>query len=502
MTRRESSEELLFLGGNADSIDAFDQAIRGASGVIQQSWRTRKRATVGTTYEDLRGELSKLTLCPEQGVGLEAVLAELAQEVIPHIVAVGHPEYAAHLHSVPMIPALAAEVLISATNQSLDSFDQAPSATVVERLVIEWLNQALGFASGDGIFTSGGTKSNLMGLLLARDEYALRQRGWDVSRQGLPPDASKWRIFCSELSHFSVERSAAILGLGEQAVVRIPADDRGVLVAEALSAAIARERALENQPFALVLTAGTTDLGSIDALAEDAAVAREHGLWVHVDAAAGGALILSERYRQLLDGIALADSVTLDLHKLLFQPISCGVFLTRRPDALGALRREIPYLDPNDGEVEVGPNLVGKSIETTRRFDALKAWVCLRAVGRQRLCALVDQMMSTARESAALIASEPSLELLASPTTSTVLFRWDPASAAVDTRQIDLMNRLLPQRLWRQGGPVVGATKYQGRSALKLTLTNPRCTVDHVRGILRAVCALADQLLRSGAETL
>ena len=200
----------LFLGQDERCRSAYAEAVCAAAAHVQGMWQELDGATSGRSYAEIERQLAAIEVCPQAGVGLSAALREVRELILPAIVAVGHPEYAAHLHSVPAIPALAAEVIISATNQSLDSFDQAPSATAVERAVIAWLSAAFGLGTGgDGLFTSGATKSNLMGLMLARDEHARTRLDHDVHKRGVPPQAAHWRILCSQLAHFSVERSAA-----------------------------------------------------------------------------------------------------------------------------------------------------------------------------------------------------------------------------------------------------------------------------------------------------
>lgn len=491
--QRDTSE--LFLSQHEADRRAYVAAVSAAAAHVQSTWQQRRGATDGARYEELQQRLSALDVCPREGVGLEAALEEVRQLVLPAMVAVGHPDYAAHLHSVPTIPALAAEVIIAATNQSLDSFDQAPSATAVEQNVIGWLNSALGFGAGaDGVFTSGATKSNLMGLMLAREHYARLHLDIDLQQRGLPAQAAHWRILCSELAHFSVERAAAVLGLGENAVVRLPADERGVLRADTVKAALETASWTGKRAIALVLTAGTTDLGSIDALAECGELARARGVWVHVDAAAGGAFALSETHRGLLRGIERADSLAVDLHKLLFQPISCGVFLARDAGALSLLRRRIPYLDPNDGGPQAGPNLVAKSLETTRRFDALKVLVTLRALGSERLARLLDLTVKSARRAADVINHSEDLELLAAPMTNTVLLRWTGPGPRVNRARAEAVNRHLPYRLWRSGGPVVGTAVHRNMCAVKLTFTSPLHEHTQIERMLARLSDVANSL--------
>ena len=280
-----------------------------------------------------------------------------------------------------------ADALAAATNQSLDSWDQAPVATHLEQRLVAGLAARVGWDAGaGGVVTSGGTQSNLMGLLLARDAAAGRA-GRDAAADGLGPDAGRWRVLCSELAHFSVGRAAALLGLGSRAVQPLGVDGERRLRPDELDRALDRMDAAGEVPVALVATAGTTDFGSIDplpALAERAAAA---GLWLHVDAAWGGGLLFSDRHRGLLEGIEAADSVAVDFHKLLWQPAGCGAFLVRDRARLAPIEVTVPYLnpDPPAGWPEEWrmPHLVGRSLATTRRFAALGPLLSFQAVGRR-----------------------------------------------------------------------------------------------------------------------
>jgi L-2,4-diaminobutyrate decarboxylase len=438
-------------------------------------------------------------VCPEAGRPLSDVLADVAALVLPDIVAVTHPAYVAHLHAPATIPSLAAEVVISATNQSLDSFDQSPSATALESHVIRWLIDLVRLpASADGVFTSGATQSNLAGLLLARDHHAALVVGWDSRERGLPPDAARWRIMTSELAHFSVLQAAYVLGLGRGSVVALPVSEAGELLPSEVDRGVRSQLAAGNVPIALVLTAGTTDVGSIDPIAACTEVGREYGLWVHLDAAAGGSLLLSTTHRKLLDGIAAVDSIAIDFHKLLCQAISCGVFLVRDSATLDVLRQPLPYLDPEtDGRLGI-PNLVGKSLQTTRRFDALKVFVTLRCLGRKGAEALVDHLVALASYTAAQAEARQALRLLVPPKTNTVLFRWEPRAPSLAPAVIDDVNAHLHDLLWSTGAAVVGRAEHHGRPAVKLTFVNPACDRSDVDDLL----ALVDVTARSHAEAV
>jgi L-2,4-diaminobutyrate decarboxylase len=170
------------------------------------------------------------------------------------------------------------------------------------------------------------------------------------------------------------------------------------------------------------------------------------------------------------------------------------VFLVRDAKTLGLLRRRIPYLDPNDGGPQAGPNLVAKSLETTRRFDALKVLVTLRAVGQRQLATLLDHAVTTARKAAEVIDNSADLQLLAPPMTNTVMLRWAGVGKRASAALINAVNRELPYRLWRGGGPVVGTAVYQNLKAIKLTFTSPLHDGPQVERMLARVSAVANAL--------
>jgi L-2,4-diaminobutyrate decarboxylase len=425
-------------------------------------------------------------LLAEAGVGAPAALASLCGVLAEGAADPADARCAAHLHCPPLAVAVAADLVASAVNPSLDSWDQAPAATELEGHVVSALAALVGFAPEEagGTLTSGGTASNLMGLLLARDAAVRRAFGLDPSLDGLPPGARDMRIFCSALAHFSVRRMAAVLGLGERAVVAVPVDRDRRMRVDALERALRREG--RPAPMAIVATAGTTDFGSVDPLPEVADAARRHGAWLHVDAAYGGGALFSERLAPLLAGLAEADSVALDLHKLGWQPVAAGAFLVGRRDRLGGLERRVAYLNPSDDEAAGYPSLLGASLRTTRRADALKIAVTLRALGREGLGRLVDRCHDLAVHAAERVRAHPQLELTAGPTLTTVVFRYAARRAP------DAVNGGLRRRLMEEGAAVVGRTEIDGAGAggavrLKLTLLNPHARPEDVDALLELV---------------
>ncbi|RKR92435.1 L-2,4-diaminobutyrate decarboxylase [Micromonospora pisi] len=427
-------------------------------------------------------------LLPERGTGARTALATLATGLTAGTADPADPHCAGHLHCPPLAVAVAAEVVAAALNPSLDSWDQGPSATALEPQVIEALAGLVGYRPGAsaGVLTSGGTESNLMGLLLARDAAVLATAGAPAATVGLGSVGSRLRYFCSEVAHFSVRRNAALLGLGEEAVVPVPVDHAYTMDPVALAERMAATVRAGGVPAAVVATAGTTDFGSIDPLHPIADAAARHRCWLHVDAAYGGGALFSDRLAGLLDGLHRADSVALDLHKLGWQPIAAGVFLTADAATLAPLSQRVAYLNPVDDEAAGYPSLLGHSLRTTRRVDAFKLAVTFQALGRVGLGALVDRVHELARHAAARIRADPHLELAAEPVLSTVVFRYraGPTSSRV--------NAGLRRRLLTEGTAVVGRTEVGDAVWLKLTLLNPHAAPADVD-------ALLDLVVRAGA---
>lgn len=418
-------------------------------------------------------ELQQRLACdpaPKDGASPGEILERLAA-VVAHSIRLDHPHTVAHLHCPPLTAGVAAELIIAALNPSMDSFDQAPAATVIERQLLRHLCDMMGLGpAAAGTFTPGATQSNFLGLLLAREAFCLRQWSRRPWREGVGDEARSLRILCSEASHFSVEKSAAQLGLGTQSVVRVACDAEFRLSPAALHEALARLRQEGLHAMAIVATAGTTDFGSIDPLAEMAAIARDAGAWLHVDAAYGGALVYSVRHRGKLTGIDAADSVSVDFHKLLWQPIGCGAFLLKDAAHFDFMKMHADYLNPEEHEDAGVPDLVTRSLLTTRRFDALKLWVSLQWLGRTKLGEMMDSTLALAEAAARMIEAHPRLQLLHHPMLGCVVFRYVPANPAIDA---DRINAAIRRGLFDAGRAVIGQTRVHGQTCLKLTCMNP-----------------------------
>ncbi|MEU8538491.1 aspartate aminotransferase family protein [Streptomyces sp. NPDC048717] len=416
---------------------------------------------------------------------VRAALDELEDVYLRDAVYFHHPRYLAHLNCPVVIPALVGEAVLSAVNSSLDTWDQSAGGTLIERRLIDWTTSRIGLGPlADGVFTSGGSQSNLQALLLAREEAGA-------------VDTSRLRIFASECGHFSVQKSAKLLGLGPDAVVTIPVDGERRMRSVVLAAELAACRAEGLIPMAVVATAGTTDFGSIDPLPEIATLAAEYGAWTHVDAAYGCGLLASPTRRHLLDGIEQADSVTVDYHKSFFQPVSSSAVLVRDGATLRHATYHADYLNPRRAVAERIPNQVDKSLQTTRRFDALKLWMTLRVMGADGIGGLFDEVCALAREGYELLAADSRYEVVTAPSLSTLVYRYvpTPSGAGVSPKDVDRANLHARKALFASGEAVIAGTKVDGRQYLKFTLLNPETTTADIAAVLDLIAGHAEQHL-------
>ena len=475
-----------FLIWNDGSKKRYQELVSQAARIVCKSLPSQPYA--GKSATELDGLLGGEFL-PKAGRSWVGILEKI-RTVVANSVHVTHPHTIAHLHCPPLLHALAAEVVISALNQSMDSFDQAPIATVVEQKMIRWLCAEAGLPpTAAGTFTTGGSQSNYMGLLLARDAYLQKHWNWSAQKCGLPPEVRRMRILCSEVAHFTVEKSASQLGLGTDAVVRIDVDEHFQMKANSLRQALQSLQGQGLLPMAIVATAGTTDFGSIDPLPDLTALAHEWDAWLHVDAAYGGALLFSAQHREKLAGIEDADSVSIDFHKLFWQPIPCSVFLLWDVRHFDAIKFHADYLNPELHEDEGIPNLVTTSLLTSRRFDALKLWISFESLGRDKLGAMIDHTITLASHAAEVIRQDPKLELMAEPQISTVVFRYAPSRDDVDN---DAANARIRQRLLDSGAAVIGHTRVHNRQCLKFTCMNPTATEADMEKLLDVIVQEGD----------
>ena len=478
------SAELLLTDRKADQAEFRRQLLATIDAVAKAM--DSSKAYAGMLPRDLERYLHEDELLPEHGLGFDAVLRRTAEKILPNMLHPSSQNYMAHLHSPVLLESIAAELIITAFNQSMDSWDQSPAATEIEVDTIRHLCRLYGFGEGaDGVFTSGGSQSNLTGILLARDRFCRDTLGCDVQKHGLPEQYRKLRLYTSEISHFSMEKSAHLLGLGYDAVVKVPVDSAQKMDVEALKRLVEEDLRRGNIPFCVVATEGTTDYGSIDPIPEIREVCDRYGMRLHADAAYGSGVILSRKYASRVTGLSLCDSLTVDFHKMFLLPISCSAILLKDGTDFRPLEYHADYLNREEDEEDGYTNLVGKSIQTTRRFDALKVWISFLVRGKDGW----DQLISGCIENAAYLyerlAARPEFETATVPEITSVVFR---------VKDSDEVNRKIRRALIHQCGVVIGQTVFQGQVCLKCTLLNPELTRESLDSLLDLILRLRDQV--------
>ena len=497
MSNLEQHKQALFCN-DSKAITDYETAMHNAVQAVS-SWLKNEKMYTGGSIKQMRALVDGFKPTKE-GIGVQKSLEHLVEIFLNPSLKVHHPHSLAHLHCPTMVASQIAEVLINATNQSMDSWDQSPAGSIMEEHLIDWLRQKAGYGEGtSGVFTSGGTQSNLMGVLLARDwaiaNHWKNEDGseWSVQRDGIPADAmKKVKVICSENAHFSVQKNMAMMGMGFQSVVTVPSNANAQMDVAALEQTLAQLKAEGKIAACIVATAGTTDAGAIDDLKAIRKLADEYQAWLHVDAAWGGALLLSKDYRHLLDGIELTDSITLDFHKHFFQTISCGAFLLKDPANYRFIDYKADYLNSEYDEEHGVPNLVAKSLQTTRRFDALKLWFTVEALGEELYASMIDHGVKLTKEVEQYINDSASLEMLVPSQFASVLFRVVPEGYPAEF--VDALNQNVADELFARGEANIGVTKVGDKQSLKMTTLSPIATLENVKALLAQVLVEANRI--------
>ncbi|NUS52359.1 MAG: pyridoxal-dependent decarboxylase [Nocardioidaceae bacterium] len=414
------------------------------------------------------------TPAPEQGGGAR-VLDDLA-DVVAHS-RVGTGGFFGYVMGSGEPVAALGDLFASVLNQNATAWRSGPATAVIERTVVSWLAEAVGCAGFGGVLTSGGSLANLMGLAMARESRA------PANATGAPYGV----VYASSEVHMSIGKAVALLGLGRDNLRLLPADDDCRLRPDALREAVAKDRAEGLRPLAVVLCGGTIVTGAVDPIAELVAVAEDEDLWVHVDGAYG--LPAAMAAPDLFAGIDRVDSVSLDAHKWLYQPLDCSLLLYRDP---AAARRAFAFTDdyaassstdPVEGDV-----FFEETIELSRRSRALKLWLSLRYHGLAAYRAAVARNLEQARLLARLVDDEPRLERMAEVTLSAVCFRW---TAAEDP---DGFNAALLEEVNRRGRVYLSNATVRRRFVLRACITNHRTTDADVAAVVEEVLAAAASL--------
>ena len=397
---------------------------------------------------------------PEQALGMDEVLGRLVRDVFPYASKVGHPGYLGYIPGSTTWPAALAEFMTNIANVYCGSWMEAAGPSQLELTVLDWFRQWIGMPEGtDGILVSGGSAANLTALAAARE---LR----------LGPMDQAAVIYCADQAHSSVGRAARVLGFRPDQVHIIPSDGSFRLRADALRSAIASDLAADRRPLVVCAAAGSTNTGTVDPLNEIADLCAEFSVWLHVDACYGGFAALSARGASALAGIERADSVTLDPHKWLFQPLECGALLVREHGALEKAFAVVPdYLvDAESQGAEV--NFSDRGLQLTRSARAVKVWASLSAFGIGAFREAIERNLDLVDIAQHVVEQDPDLELLNPANLGIVCFRR--RIAGLSEAQTARVNSWLVTALEATGRALISSTRLHGRFALRI------CVLSHL----------------------
>lgn len=414
---------------------------------------------------------------PEQGAPADEVLDRVIRDVLPFMMHVDHPRFFAFVPAPSNFVGAMADALVTGLNIFQGTWLASSGPSQVELVTIDWLREMCGMpGSAGGIFVSGGSMANAMGLAVARS----RRLGDDVSRA---------TVYLSDQTHSAVTRGLRVLGFPTDLVRTLPSDDDYRMDPAALRAAIHRDREAGLLPFCVVANAGTTNTGAVDPLDELADLCAEHDLWLHADGAYGAAAAVSERGRALLRGLGRVDSLALDPHKWLFQPFEIGCLLVREEGWLREVFSVHPEYLQDTRLADDEPNFGERGIQLTRQFRALKLWMSLQVFGRASFAAAVEGGMERAETAERELRRRADWELVTPARLGVVAFRWAPAG--LDEAATDAANLALVERVFRDGSAMVSSTRLRGRTVLRLCTINPRTTDADIAGVVELLDRLA-----------
>ena len=436
----------------------------------------------------IRAQLPKSP--PAGAESLDDIIADLDRIVLPGATHWNHPGFLAYFANTASVPGILGEMVIAALNLNGMLWRTSPVATELEQVVTDWLRQLFGMGDGwFGMITDTASISTMYALAAARERdpaLGIRQRGM-AGRADLP----RLRIYCSEHAHSSVDKAAMTLGLGLDNVVHVACDGDFRLRPDMLARAIQADRAQGFRPLAVVATAGTTSMTSIDPIADIATICRRESLWLHVDGAYGGSAMAVPEMRPMFAGIDLADSVVVNPHKWLFTPMDCSVLFTRQPKVLRRAFSLVPeYLVTEDGDQAL--NYMDYGLQLGRRFRALKLWMVVRAFGSDGIADRIRHHCQLARTFAGWVNAEGKGWQVCAPVPfSTVCFRHVPQDET-DEREIAEHNAAIMARVNESGKVFISHTKLGDQYVLRVAIGNLRTT--------EATLATAWSLLRSAGR--
>lgn len=432
---------------------------------------------------------------PELGEDAVTVLDQLCSDMVIEGFHVPSANYFGLMNPTPTYMAVLAEALVAALNPQLASLARSQLAARIERETVRWIGERIGWGRPfDGTFTSGGNEANFSAVAMALATHFPQS-----VEDGLSAIQARPVLYTSAEAHHSLDKSAGLLGLGRKALQRIPVTSAAQMETEQLEKQITQDQQTGFAPFCIVATAGTTNSGAIDDLIKLAEICRRHQLWLHVDGAYGAAAIFSDRHRELVRGIELADSVTIDPHKWLAMPFAAGVVLTQRPEALQqAFATSTPYMPKKTPTAAPVLDNFQVSTQWSRRMNSLKLWLTLQVHGRQAYEELIDRQLKLAAFFANWVRSSELFELAAPQVLPIVNFRVKRGGIAEDERRA--AHEAIVHEVTRDGRRWISTTLVSGHSVMRMMVISYLTGHRHLEDLMVALTDAAKKQTGAGSK--
>ena len=429
---------------------------------------------------------------PEEPEPFEDVMRDFERVLVPGLTHWNHPGFMAYFAITGSAPGVLADFLSAALNQQAMLWRTSPAATELEEVTLGWLRRLIGLPDAfEGVIYDTASIATMHALVAAREAAVadVRAKGL-AARADVPPLA----VYCSEQTHSSIDKSVIAIGLGHDSLRKIPTDAAFAMRADALADRIARDRAGGALPVAVVATVGTTSTTSVDPVPAIADICSRERIWLHVDAAYGGAAAMLPSHRHVLAGAERADSLVVNPHKWLFTPFDLSAFYCRRMDVVRAAFSLTPeYLRTSEaGSVR---NLMDTGVQLGRRFRSLKLWMILRTFGARAMRARIAEHIRLAGQLASWIDAHPDFERLAPVPFSVVCFRWSPHDAALSEAELDAANERLLELVNTRGDVFLSHTRLGGKLTLRVAIGHLKTTEAHVRRAWELLLQSSGQLI-------
>jgi len=417
---------------------------------------------------------------PEQQLSLEELQKQIEEKIIPYCTHVNHPGYMGLITPSPNPAGILADFLASALNQNLGAYSIGPAATALELRVIRWLNDLIGYgANAGGNLTSGGMTANFIGLKLARDFTSRDTAQFNGLEQ-------KWTTYVSEERHVSLDKAVDAVGIGRNNLRTLPTNDKFQLRIEALEEAIANDKKKGLQPICIIGLAGTTNLGAVDDLRQLAAIAKRENCWLHVDAAYGGGMLLSAKNPGLLQGLELADSVTIDPHKWFYAPLDAGAILVKDHQRLTAsFGLEPAYLSDQTDQRQERYQFYVHGFEQSKRFRSLKVWSSFHHYGKNQFGEWIDNNVEQAKYLHQLATDDGDFISATEPVMSAICIRYK--GKGLNDEQLKQLHHEVASRIERGGQFWFATTSMKGKTWFRVNPVNIHTTLAHMNALFEVL---------------